>query len=154
MPQVRYGTFNNRPRERWINRACTWCPPAIRRAKRGKEYQEPWYLATSLGSVREAGAWYRQRMWLEETFKAFHAGCGLDAVRIGNARRLGRLVAALTLAVAWLHVLALPECRVLPRAWSRSVVTHGRASSVALALAWLDEHDGLPPQLLALPAAA
>jgi hypothetical protein len=26
VPAVRYGTFNNRPRELWINLACTWCP--------------------------------------------------------------------------------------------------------------------------------
>jgi hypothetical protein len=154
LPGVRYGTFNNRPRALWINLACSWCPPAARRrAKTGKEYQEPWYLATSLGSLREAVAWYRQRMWVEETFKDFHSGFGLDATRLSNARRLGRLVAALTVAVAWLHLLALPEVGLVPRGWAASVVTYGRASSVALALAWLAEHDGLPPALLALPAA-
>jgi hypothetical protein len=155
LPQVRYGTFNNRPRALWINLACSWCPPAARRRdKTGKEYQEPWYLATSLGNLREAVAWYRQRMWVEETFKDFHSSFGLDATRIRTAGRLGRLVAALTLAVAWLHVLALPERRLLPRGWAASVVTHGRASAVSLALAWFDEHDGLPPALLALPHAA
>jgi hypothetical protein len=154
VPGVRYGTFNNRPRELWINLACTWCPPDVRRAKRGQEYREPWYLATSLGSLREAVAWYRQRMWLEETFKDFHSGFGLDAVRVSNAARLGRLVAALTLAVAWLHLLALPECGVLPRGWARSVVTYGRASVLALALAWLDEYDPGRPSLGHFPTAA
>jgi hypothetical protein len=153
-PGVRYGTFNNRPRALYINLVCSWCPPAERRAKAGREYQEPWYLATSLGSLAEAVAWYRQRMWVEETFKDFHAGFGLDATRVTNAGRLGRLVAALTVAVAWLHLLALPEVGLVPRSWAASVVTYGRASSVALALAWLDEHDGLPPALLGLPAAA
>jgi hypothetical protein len=155
LPQVRYGTFNNRPRALWINLACSWCPPAARRRdKTGKEYQEPWYLATSLGNLREAVAWYRQRMWIEETFKDFHSGFGLDATRVRTAGRLGRLVAALTLAIAWLHLLALPECKRLPRGWAASVVTYGRGSSVSLALAWLDEHDGLPQALLTLPAAA
>jgi hypothetical protein len=154
VPHVRYGTFNNRPRELWVNLACTWCPPAVRRAERGKEYQEPWYLATSLGSVREAVAWYRQRMWLEETFKDFHAGFGLDATRISTAGRLGRLVAALTLTVAWLHLLALPECGVLPPRWVHSVVTYGRASVLTLALAWLDEQAHCPATLPPLPAAA
>jgi hypothetical protein len=155
LPQVRYGTFNNRPRALTINLACSWCPPAARRrAKTGQEYQEPWYLATSLGSLREAVAWYRQRMWLEETFKDFQSGFGLDAARVSNARRLGRLVAALTLAVAWLHLLALPEVGLVPRHWAAAVVTYGRASSVALALAWLEEHDGLPAALVALPEAA
>jgi hypothetical protein len=155
VPQVRYGTFNNRPRALWINLACSWCPPPARRGdKQGKEYQEPWYLATSLGSLREAVAWYRQRMWVEETFKDFHSGFGLDATRVTTAGRLGRLVAALTLAVAWLHLLALPEVGLLPRTWTASVVTYGRASSVALALAWFDAHEGLPPALLAFPTAA
>jgi len=155
LAQVRYGTFNNRPRALWINLACSWCPPAQRRQdKTGQEYQEPWYLATSLGSLREAVAWYRQRMWVEETFKDLHSDFGLDATRVSNAGRLGRLVAALTVAVAWLHLLALPEVGLLPRTWAASVVTYGRASSVSLALAWLDEHEGLPSALLELPAAA
>jgi hypothetical protein len=42
LPQVRYGTFNNRPRALWINLACSWCPPAARRRdKTGKEYRNP-----------------------------------------------------------------------------------------------------------------
>ncbi len=93
-------------------------------------------------------------MWVEETFKDFHSGFGLDAARVSTAGRLGRLVAALTLAVAWLHLLALPECGLLPRRWTASVVTYGRASLVALALAWLDEYGGLPPALLGPPPAA
>jgi hypothetical protein len=92
-------------------------------------------------------------MWLKETFKDFHSGFGLDAARISTARRLGRLVDALTLAVAWLHLLALPECGVLPPGWARSVVTYGRASLLALALAWLDEHDRWPPNPFPAPAA-
>jgi hypothetical protein len=144
VPQVRYGTFNNRPRELWINLACT----------RDTAAPEPWYLATSLGSGREAVAWYRQRMWLEATFKDFHSGFGLDAARISRAPRLGRLVAALTLAVAWLHLLALPEARLLPRGWARSVVTYGRPSSLSLALAWCDEHSGWPPNFFPLADAA
>ena len=107
-----------------------------------------------LRSLRDAVAWYRQRMWVEETFKDFHSGFGLDATRVSNAGRLGRLVAALTVAVAWLHLLALPEVGLLPRLWAASGVTYGRASSVALAHAWFDEHEGLPPALLAPSAAA
>jgi hypothetical protein len=154
LPQVRYGTFNNRPRALTLNLACSWCPPAARRNKPGHEYQEPWYLATSLGALREAVAWYRQRMWLEETFKDFQSGFGLDAARVSNAGRLGRLVAALTRAVAWLQLLALPEVGLLAGRWTAAVVTYGRASVVSLALAWFDEHGGLPATLLALPQAA
>jgi hypothetical protein len=71
-----------------------------------------------------------------------------------QSARGGRLVAALTLAVAWLHLLALPEVGLVARSWAASVVTYGPASSVSLALAWFDEHEGLHPALLARPAAA
>jgi hypothetical protein len=91
---------------------------------------------------------------MEETFKAFHSGFGLDASRVSNAGRLGRLVAALTLAVAWLHRLALPEVGLMPRTRAAWAVTYGRASSVALALAWFGAHEGLPSALLDPPAAA
>jgi len=107
-----------------------------------------------LGALREAVAWYRQRIRIEETFKHFQSGFGLDAARVSTAGRLGRLVAALTVAVAWLHLLALPEVGLIPRHWAAPIVTYGRASTVSLALAWLDAHDGLPAPLLALPRAA
>jgi len=62
-PGVRYGTYHDRPRERVVNLACSWKRPKRSRARRsGKEYAEPWYLATSLGSLAAAVAWYRQRM--------------------------------------------------------------------------------------------
>jgi len=50
--------------------------------------------------------------------------------------------------------LLLTDWPVINAASAASVVTYGRASSVALALAWFDEHEGLLPPLLELPAAA
>ena len=93
-------------------------------------------------------------MWLEETFKDFQSGFGLDDTRVSTAARLGRLVAALTLAVGWLYLLALPEARVLPRGWAASVVTYGRASLLALALAWLDHQFAQAPDPFPFVAAA
>lgn len=115
-PTVRYGTYHDRPRDLWIHLACSWRLPKRRRSKQGKEYQEPWYLATSLGNLGTAVAWYRQRRWLEETLRDFHTGFRLDAVQVASVRRLGRLVAALSLALAWLHLLAEPKTRLLPAA--------------------------------------
>jgi len=47
------------------------------------------------------------------------------------------------------------ELLVLDRvARAPSVVTYSHAFLVAMALAWLDDHDGSPPDLLALPSAA
>jgi hypothetical protein len=152
---VRYGTYHDRPRDLWINLACSWVTPRrTRKNKKGKEYKEPWYLATSLGSLGCAVAWYRQRMWIEETFKDFHSGFGLDAVQVGSGERLGRLVTALSLAVALLHLLALPQVRVLPPGWAKSVVTYGRASLVSLALDRIDYLGDLPPEALPLPSQA
>jgi hypothetical protein len=154
-PGVRYGAYHDRPRDLVINLACSWKRPKRARAKRaGKEYAEPWYLATSLGGLTAAVAWYRQRMWIEATFKDGHSIFGLDQAQIGSAARLGRLVAALSLALAFLHLLALPRSRALPRGWAASVTTRGTASLVALALAWLDEHRDFPPGALSLPKAA
>jgi hypothetical protein len=148
-PGVRYGTYHDRPRDLVINLAASWRPPKrLRGDRKGKEYTEPWYLATSLASLDAAVAWYRQRMWLEETFKDFQSTFGLDEARVGRAARLGRLLAALSLAVAWLHLLALPKTGALPRGWAASVVTCGRASLVSLALAFLDDRREMPPNIL------
>ena len=151
---VCYGTFNNRPRALEINLACSWAAPPRRRDSKPTAEEEPWYLATSLPALAQAVAWYRQRMWLEETFKDFQSGFGLDDTRVSTAARLGRLVAALTLAVAWLYLLALPEARLLPRGWAASVVTYGRASLLALALAWLDHQLAQGDDLPSLTSAA
>jgi hypothetical protein len=151
-PGVRYGTYHDRPRELWVNLACSWRPPPrVRGTKPPAEQTEPWYLATSLEGLGCALAWYRQRMWVEETFRDWHATFGLEDALVGSAERLGRLVAALGLATAWLHLLALPEVGALPRGWAASVVTHGRASLVALALALLDHRGDFPPRALPRP---
>ena len=149
---VRYATYHDRPRDLWVNLACSWRSPKRRRAdKKGKEYQEPWYLVTSLGNLGWAVAWYRQRMWIEENFKDFHSTFGLDDAQVGSAQRFAPLVAALSLAVAWLHLLTLSRVGVLPKGWGASVVTFGRASVVSLALAFIDYFRDLPPKVFPLP---
>lgn len=148
----RYGTYHDKPRDLWINLACSWrLPKRWRSDRKGKEYKEPWYLATSLKSLGAALAWYRQRMWIEETFKDCHSTFRLDQVQVTSAERLGRLVGALSLALAWLHLLALPETAILPSNWAASVVTRGRASLVALALAFLDYLHDFPSRALPKP---
>ena len=109
---------------------------------------------TSLGGLTAAVAWYRQRMWIEATFKDAHSIFGLDRAQVSTAARLGRLVAALSLALAFLHLLALPKSRALPKGWAASVTTRGAASLVALALAWLDDRRDFPPGALPAPQAA
>lgn len=148
-PGVRYGTYHDRPRDLVINLACSWQRPRRARPKPGGEaYREPWYLATSLGELARAVAWYRQRMWIEATFKDCHAVFGRDQAQISTAARLGRLVAALALALAFLHLLALPRFRTLPPGWAASVTTRGTASLVSLALTWLDHRRDFPAKAL------
>ena len=91
---------------------------------------------------------------MEATFKDCHSVFGLDQAHISTATRLGRLVAALSLALAFLHLLAMPRSHILPPGWAASVTTRGTASLVALALAWLDERRDFPPGALPLPKAA
>ncbi len=67
---VRYGLYHDRPRELWINVACCWRTTARQQASRGhRPPPDPWYLATSLGSAAVAVAWYRQRWWIEPSFR-------------------------------------------------------------------------------------
>ena len=55
---------------------------------------------------------------------------------------------ALTIALGWLTLAALPEVRALPRGWGAHIAERGRASLIALALAYLDERHDLPPACL------
>ena len=86
---------------------------------------EPWYLATSLGRAEQAVAWYWQRGWTEPSFKDAKSRFGRKQVRVGCPERLSRLLAALTLALAWLTLAALPELGALPPGWAARVAQWG-----------------------------
>ena len=122
-----------------INLAQCWRLPRHQaRDPRRRDPAEPWYLATSLARPDQAAAWYRQRGWIEQSFKDTKSRFGLAKVRVACPRRLSRLLAALTLALAWLTLLALPEARRLPPGWRAEVAAWGRPSTTTLALAHLD----------------
>jgi hypothetical protein len=138
---VRYGTYHDRPGDLWVNLACSWRPPPrVRGTKTAAAQPEPWCLATSLDDLGCALAWYRQRMWIEESFRDWHDT--FTDVLGSSADRLGRLLAALGLATACLHLLALPQVGALPR---------GRTLLVALALALLDHRGDCPAHVLPRP---
>lgn len=142
---VRYGLYHDRPRELWINVAMCWKVSKSRaRNPRRKRPEEPWYLATSLGSARSAVSWYWQRGWIEQSFKDAKSRFGLARVQVGCPERLSRLLMALTIALAWLTLMGLPESGALPRGWHAAVAQRGRASVISLALALLDHLGDLP----------
>lgn len=64
--------------------------------------------------------------------------------------RLTRLLMALTIALCWLALFALPEVHALPagfrtvQEWSAAVCTWGRPSFLSLALVALDTLHDLP----------
>lgn len=149
-PGVRYGLHHGRPRALTLNVALCWRVPK-RRASR-KPRKEPWYLATSLTAAARAVCWYWRRGWIEQSFKDAKQRFGLDRVRVGCPERLSRLVMALTLALGWLTLAALPEVGALPPGWRAHVAQWAAVSLVTLALALLDERGDLPPACL--PAAA
>ena len=99
-------------------------------------------------------AWYWQRGWIEQSFKDSKSRFGLKRVRVGCPERLSRLLAALTCALAWLTLAALPELGGLPRDWSARVAQWGRASLISLALDFLDSLHDLPLPGLPLPSPA
>jgi hypothetical protein len=149
VPRVRYTLYHGRPRDLWTNMALCWRAPRYqRRLPRHTPPQEPWYLATSLGSANQATAWYRQRGWIEQSFKDSKGRFGLAKVQVRCAARLSRLLMALTIALAWLTLAALPERGALPKGWHAVVAQRGRASLISLAVALLDHRHDLPPACL------
>jgi Transposase DDE domain len=148
-PGVRFALEGGRPRDLWLNVALCWRVAKCRTSK--KVPKEPWYLATSLGTAGRAIAWYWRRGWIEQSFKDTKGRFGLARAQVGCPQRLSRLLAALTLALAWLTLLGLPRLGLLPPGWHAHVAQRGRASLLRLALAWLDERGDLPAACL--PAA-
>jgi Transposase DDE domain len=148
-PGVRYGLYHGRPRDLVLNVALCWRIPAGHaRDPRRKAPPDPWYLATSLADAARAVAWYWQRGWIEQSFKDSKGRFGLAAVQVGCPARLSRLLAALTLALTWLTLAALPEVGALPRGWAAAVAQRGRPSLITPALALLDHQRELPPACL------
>lgn len=146
---VRHGLHHGRPRDLWINVALCWkLPKSKARDPRRKAPAEPWYLATSFTSAKAAAAWYWQRGWIEQSFKDSKSRFGLAEVRVGSPERLSRLLAALTIALSWLTLAALPKIGALPKGFRAVVSQRGRASVISLALALLDERGNLPPSCL------
>ncbi len=141
-PAVRYGLYHGRPRDVTINLAQCWRLPRHQaRDPRRRDPAEPWYLATSRASPDQAAAWYRQRGWIEQSFKDTKSRFGLARVQVGCPRRLSRLLAALTVALAWLTRLALPAGCYLPPHWRARVAAWGRPSVTTLALEFLDDQS-------------
>jgi hypothetical protein len=147
--EVRYGLYHGRPRKLYINVALCWKISKSRaRDPRRKQPPEPWYLATSLQSAKAAVAWYWQRGWIEQSFKDSKGRFGLSKVRVGCPRRLSRLLAALTIALSWLTLAALPEIGALPERFHATISQRGRVSVISLALALLEKLGDLPPSCL------
>lgn len=142
---VRYALHHGRPTDLVVNLAICWrLPRHEARNPRRKNPKEPWYLATSLGSLGCAVSWYRQRWWIEQSFKDSKSRFGLDVVQVGSPDRLSRLLVALTIALSWLTLAALPEIGALPKGWHAAVSQRGRVSLISLALALLDHLHNLP----------
>ncbi len=138
-PQGRLGLYHGRPRALTIPRALSWRPPRHQtRQRRRSEPDEPWYLATSLAGLRQAVAWYQQRFWIEESFKDSTTRFRLNYVQVGCPQRLSRLLLALTIALSWLTLAALPAVGGLPSDWAPAVAQWGRASVISLALTSLE----------------
>lgn len=150
-PLVRYGLSHDRPRDRYTHLALTWrLPRQQARHVPQTPPEQPWYLATNLPTAAQAVAWYRQRFWIEESFKDSKSRFRLKYAQIGTPARLTRLLLALTIARCWLALFALPELHALPEgfrtfaAWSAAVSAWGRPSFLSLALTALHTLHDLP----------
>jgi hypothetical protein len=144
-PNVRYGLYHGRCRDLTLNVALCWrVSKSQARDPRRADPEEPWYLATSLATAGNAASWYRQRGWIEQSFKDSKSRFGLKGVRVGTPERLGRLLMGLTIALSWLTLMALPEGGVLPKGFHASVSAWGRASLISVALSLLEKLGNLP----------
>lgn len=149
-PLVRYGLYHGRPRELWTHLALTWRPPRHLPPAQPHQPEQPWYLATNLPTAAQAVAWYRQRFWIEESFRDAKSRFRLKYAQIGSPVRLTRLLMALTIALCWLALFALPEAHALPagfrtvQEWTAAVCAWGRPSFLSLALVALDTLYDLP----------
>jgi hypothetical protein len=149
---VRYGLYHDRPRDLLINVVLCWrVPKSKANDPRCKVPEEPWYLATSLHSAKAAASWYWQRGWIEQSFKDSKSRFGLKGVRVGCPERLGRLLMALTIALSWLTLMALPENGLLPGGFRAAVSAWGRPSVISVALLLLEKLGNLPPCCLPQP---
>jgi len=142
---VRHGLHHGRPREVPIHLALTWRLPRHQaRDPRQAPPDEPWYPACSRPDAQRAAAWYRQRWRIEESFKDSKTRFRRKYAQVGCPERLTRLLMALTIALCWLTLAALPESGALPPGWHAAATTWGRASVVSLALTLLDDRRDLP----------
>jgi DDE family transposase len=98
---VRYGLYHGHPRELFVNVALCWRVPKgqKRRDPSREEPAEAWYLPTSLKDAKSAASWYRQRGWIEQSFKDSKSRFGLARVQVRSPERLSRLLAGLTIAL-------------------------------------------------------
>jgi hypothetical protein len=99
---------------------------------------EPWLLATTLRSGKQARRYYRLRMRIEELFKDLKGRFGLEACQLETLTRITRVCLFVLLALWALALLVR-----YPSHWPRFVTTRGALSFLSLALEWLDA----PPPL-------
>lgn len=99
---------------------------------------EPWILATTLESAREARDYYRQRMGIEELFKDLKGRFALEACQLQTLNRITRACMFLSLALWALALLVRYGA-----GWQRFITARGALSFVSLALEWINS----PPWL-------
>jgi hypothetical protein len=99
---------------------------------------EPWLLATTLRSGKQARRYYRLRMRIEELFKDLKGRFGLEACQLETLTRITRVCLFVLLAL-WALALRVRY----PARWVRFITTRGALSFLSLALEWLDA----PPPL-------
>ena len=65
---------------------------------------EAWYLVTNVEGTKEVVRFYRQRMWIEESFRDAKSNLGLHKLWLATAERIERML-IIVAVVMWLAVL-------------------------------------------------
>lgn len=95
---------------------------------------EPWYLASDQPVGPKTLRLYRRRMWTEELYGDLKGhGFNLEATRLGDRKRLERLVLAVLLVFIWLIVLG---SRVIKRGQRHLVDRRSRRDHSCFRIGW------------------
>lgn len=68
---------------------------------------EPWYLLTNVAGVREVVGLYRQRMWIEESFRDAKSNLGLAQLWLATPERIERMLILVALVMLLAVLVAL-----------------------------------------------
>jgi len=113
---------------------------------------EPWYLVTNVAGSKQVVETYRERTWIEESFRDAKSSWGLDELWLARPERIERLLIVMAVAMA-LAILAALQYRREHGARDPELSTHKRGGTLSVFRigAELIRRGGLPKGIAYAP---